>query len=494
MTLRAAIYARYSSDLQTDRSIEDQLALCHDFARKQGLTVCATFDDRARSGASIMGRDGLLSMMDGARAGSFDVLVVEALDRLSRDQEDLAGIYKRLTHIGVEIRAVHDGRADIVQIGIRGLVGALYLQDLAHKVRRGMSGVVRDGRNAGGKAYGYAPVPGRPGELTIVEAEAEIVRRIFAEYVAGRSTRDICGDLNRERVPTPRGGFWRPSTLSGNPKRGNGLLQNPVYDGKLVWNRVRMVKDPDTGRRVSRINPESEWQEIAAPALRIVDAQTFAMANGRKAASARVHAAPPKRKDGRLLTGMLACSACGAGMSIKDRFRGKTTRIMCTQAKDARSCSNRHRFDLEAIEESVLEGLQRQMADRDALALYVEAYNEARRKVAAGQGLERERAEVRLKSVEREFARAADLAIKGVLSDAEAAERLAPLREERERLRQVLSAMPERPKVVALQPAIVARFLRDLDELRAELHAGRRAGASALIRQVLDKVIIWELI
>lgn len=142
---RAAIYARYSSDLQTDRSIEDQISLCSDFAAKQGLTIVAGFDDRARSGASIMGRDGVLSMMDAARDGKFDVLVVEALDRLSRDQEDLAGIYKRLTHIGVEIRAVHDGTADIVQIGIRGLVGALYLQDLAHKVRRGMAGVVRDG-------------------------------------------------------------------------------------------------------------------------------------------------------------------------------------------------------------------------------------------------------------------------------------------------------------------------------------------------------------
>src|SRR5690606_31280378 len=97
-----------------------------DFARRQGLSVVATFDDRARSGASIMGRDGLLSMMETARAGAFDVLIVEALDRLSRDQEDLAGIYKRLTHVGIEIRAVHDGRADIVQIGIRGLVGALY--------------------------------------------------------------------------------------------------------------------------------------------------------------------------------------------------------------------------------------------------------------------------------------------------------------------------------------------------------------------------------
>src|SRR5262245_55009704 len=133
--LRAAIYSRFSSDLQRDGSIEDQVALCTDFARKQDLTIVAAYDDRARSGASIIRRDGVLAMMDAARDGQFEVLIVEALDRLSRDQEDLAGIYKRLTHVGIEIRAVHDGKADVIQVGIRGLVGALYLQDLQHKIR-----------------------------------------------------------------------------------------------------------------------------------------------------------------------------------------------------------------------------------------------------------------------------------------------------------------------------------------------------------------------
>src|SRR5262245_39132972 len=146
--LRAAIYSRYSSDLQSDRSIEDQVVLCTDFALRQNLTIVAAYDDRARSGASIIRRDGVQAMMDAARDGQFEVLIVEALDRLSRDQEDLAGIYKRLTHVGIEIRAVHDGKADVIQVGIRGLVGALYLQDLQHKIRRGMAGRVRDGRSA----------------------------------------------------------------------------------------------------------------------------------------------------------------------------------------------------------------------------------------------------------------------------------------------------------------------------------------------------------
>src|SRR5262245_41468882 len=122
MTARAVIYARFSTDHQDKRSIEDQVALCRDYARREGLDVVEVFDDRARSGSSILNRDGLLALMDGAKVNSFDVVVVEALDRLSRDMEDLAGIHKRLTHRGIEIRAVHEGKVNTVLVGLRGLV------------------------------------------------------------------------------------------------------------------------------------------------------------------------------------------------------------------------------------------------------------------------------------------------------------------------------------------------------------------------------------
>ena len=252
---------------------------------------------------------------------AFDVFIAGALDRLSRDQEDLAGIFKRLTFLGIEIRAVHEGKADVVQVGIRGLVGALYLQDLAHKVRRGMAGVLRDGRNPGGKAYGYRPVPGRPGELAIDDEEAEIVRRIFREFTAGASSTEIVAGLNRDRVPPPRGSFWRASAIAGNLKRGYGILLNPIYVGRLVWNRTRFVKDPDTGRRVSRVNPESEWQWQDAPHLRIVDQETFEASQRLK--RARAHGQIAYRKTRYLLTGLLKCGVCGAGINVKDRHRGK---------------------------------------------------------------------------------------------------------------------------------------------------------------------------
>src|SRR5262249_15811275 len=138
------------------------------------------------------------------------------------------------------------------------------------------------------------PVPGKRGERVIIEEEAAIVRRVFAEYVAGRTPRDIAIDLNRDNVKPPRGEFWSAGTIHGNRARGSGLLSNALYDGRLVWNKVTMKKDPATGKRISRVNPESEWQTTAVPHLRIVDADTFTAARERM--DSRSHEAPAKAR------------------------------------------------------------------------------------------------------------------------------------------------------------------------------------------------------
>jgi hypothetical protein len=126
---RAVIYARFSTELQNEKSTDDQIALCRAYANRQKIDVVATFEDKARSGASVFGRDGLMQLMDAARQRLFDVVIVEALDRLSRDIEDLAGLHKRLSFQGIEIQAVHDGTADAILIGIRGLVGQMQRED-----------------------------------------------------------------------------------------------------------------------------------------------------------------------------------------------------------------------------------------------------------------------------------------------------------------------------------------------------------------------------
>jgi len=81
--------------------------------------------------------------------------------------------------------------------------------------------------------------PDDRGEREINQAEANVVRRIFRDYLSGQSSRTIAMTLNREGISGPQGKEWGPSTIHGNPKRGTGILNNELYIGRLVWNRLR---------------------------------------------------------------------------------------------------------------------------------------------------------------------------------------------------------------------------------------------------------------
>jgi len=91
---RAVVYARYSTELQSDTSVDDQVRLCRDFIHRQGWLPLHVYSDRAMSGASAL-RPGNQRLLEDARAGRFDFVVAEALDRLTRDQADTATLYKQ---------------------------------------------------------------------------------------------------------------------------------------------------------------------------------------------------------------------------------------------------------------------------------------------------------------------------------------------------------------------------------------------------------------
>lgn len=172
----AALYARYSSDLQREASIADQFRLLREHAGRIGLAVAAEFADAAISGASTIGRPGLAALLAGARDGRFRVVLAEALDRLSRDQEDVAGIWKRLRHAGVRLVTLAEGEVDELHIGLKGTMNALFLRDLAAKVRRGQrqpGGAMRSGHAVGkAEALPEAAYDGRLGQDEPADDEA----------------------------------------------------------------------------------------------------------------------------------------------------------------------------------------------------------------------------------------------------------------------------------------------------------------------------------
>ncbi len=325
--MKVAIYARYSSDNQRDASIADQLRVCRDFAARQGWTIVQEFTDHAISGASLL-RSGFQALMRDALRGRYDIVLAEALDRFSRDQEDTAGLFKRLTFAGVNIVTLAEGDITHLHVGLKGTMNALFLKDLADKTRRGLRGRVELGKSGGGLCYGYkvagATHDGAPatGDREIVPAEAEVIRRIFRDYATGLSPKALAKGLNADRCPGPGGALWNLSTIHGNPARGTGILNNELYVGRLVWNRLRYVKDPDTGKRVSRPNAQSEWVTTAVPDLRIVDDELWNQVKARQVEMRRVASnGDPKRfnqarRPKYLFSGLTKCAECGGGYVI----------------------------------------------------------------------------------------------------------------------------------------------------------------------------------
>ena len=139
------------------------------------------------------------------------------------------------------------------------------------------------GKSGGGLCFGYTAVRGASGGREVAPAQAAIVERIFRSFAAGMSPKAIAKQLNAEGVPGPTGKPWHPSTINGNLSRGTGILNNELYIGRLVWNRLRYVKDPDTGKRVSRLNPPTAWVTTDVPELRIIDADLWDAVKRRQA-------------------------------------------------------------------------------------------------------------------------------------------------------------------------------------------------------------------
>lgn len=108
--MKVAIYARYSSDNQRDASIADQLRICRLHAEKQGWQVVEEYTDHAISGASLL-RPGIQALISDATRGRFRYVLAEAMDRLSRDQEDIAGLFKRMAYSDVKIVTLSEGVA-----------------------------------------------------------------------------------------------------------------------------------------------------------------------------------------------------------------------------------------------------------------------------------------------------------------------------------------------------------------------------------------------
>ena len=436
--MRAAIYARYSSDLQRQTSIEDQVRRSRQCAKARGWPVDEEqiYTDQAISGAVAEARPGYQATLAAAKRRDFDVLITDELSRLTRDNAEALRLERRLRFWGVGLVAIANGidtvmspKAGKTLVAVSGIASEAEREMNAERQRRSLAGQVLRGMHAGGACYGYRGKrlferreddPEGTGksvgvQLVIHPGEAEVIRRVFRLYADGKSPRQIVAMLNEEGVPPP-GARWRNRTsalsrtwgytaIAGSRKRGLGILNNEKYIGRSTWNRSTWPIDPDTEKQVSRALPREEWVVKEIPELRIVPQALWDQVKRLQAARSQESGAaerPMHYRNKHLLSGLLRCGICGSRLTGAGlRGYGCATR----RNRGRHLCSFQGTPSREALEVAVLEAVREYLFCPEAIAEAVAAAKEAVKRhapPAKGQRSKQPQKD-RLAQVEREI-------------------------------------------------------------------------------------------
>jgi len=504
--VRAAIYARYSSELQRATSIEDQVRLCREAAERLGYAVAPghVFSDQEISGASAA-RAGYQRLLAAARERAFDAIVVEAQDRLWRDAAEMHSALKLLRFLGVRVFSVATktdltDRAGKILAAVVGLKDELFLEDLRDKTRRGREGTIRRGLSAGGRAYGYRSEMvhddgGREiGRRHVIDsAEGEVVRYIYRLYgIDGLTPRAIAHRLNAERMPPPRtargrrAGSWTPATILGPANRALGILRNPLYAGKIAWNRSQKVRDPETGKRVMRVRPRSEWVWHDASELRIVPEDLWQRVQARLQQRAWTPGAREGARPKYLLSGLLVCGECNARYVIQQHRPG-VQHYGCAVHYDRGPavCDNGRLVRRDSMERKVIEYVFGDLFTPRRLAYLDRAVAEAVERMTRRSGDATAEREAALRQARRELDNIAAAIRQGILTPT-----TRQMLEDAERrvaaLEQAVREARRAPAPVVSVRSVVERDLRDLRGLlETNVDEARRMLAFAM-----DKIVL----
>lgn len=490
--MRAVIYARYSSDLQSEASIEDQLEVCRRYAAERGWNVTGTYTDAAISGASRF-RPGFQKLLSEAGRNLFDIVICEAVDRLGRRLADTADLQDQLSFYGVKLFTPTLGEVTQIHIAVMGMMAQMAIKDLGEKTRRGQLGRVLKGKVAGGLAYGYRVISSEDGAgaREIIAEEANIVRRIFREFAAGDSPETIAKRLNKEGIAGPGGRPWSNTTLRGQPDRGTGLLNNAIYKGELQWNKCSYVKDPRTGKRIARPNPPDKWERQQVEPLRIIDDALWESAKARQTTissklndSSKSNRLNEAHRPRFLLSGLLQCGCCGGGYTIiaKDRYG-------CATRKQKGTCDNGTTISRQEIEARVLTGLKERLLEPSLIAEFVKGIQdeleEQRRTRRTGEA---QRAR-KLGEIERKIS-GLMRAIEDGLYEPSMKERLKALQAEKADLAATNESASSEDLKILTHPNISEIYRRKVEALESVLTGPNASHAMDLIRSMIERIVL----
>ncbi len=509
--LKAAVYARYSSSLQRPTSIEDQIARCRESAARFGCEIADEhiYSDQEISGATAQ-RPGYQRLTEAAKRLEFDAIIVEDQDRLWRDQAEMHAALNRLRFRGTKVFSVATGtnltdKTGSIVAAVKGWQDEAFLDSLREKTRRGMRGQVARGLSTGGRAYGYRSVPipdpartdpyGQPlviGSRRVIDkAEAKVVRRIFEMYASGLSAKAITYRLNSESAPPPRPKRgrkvqgWTWTTISGSREKGIGILNNELYRGTYFWNRSGKLRDPETGKRITRRRGKEDWLRVEVPELRIISEELWQRVKVRQGESEKRRTKGQRggaTRHAYLFSGLLRCAECGAHYTARGGGR-----YVCSFHKNRgpNVCGNSRVVRRDVLEHRLLEVIEQEILTPEAVAYLTEKVNGALQRANHRSMSARRAPEAELREAERE-AENIKQAVRHGKATAILLEMLEAVETKIQRLRAASITEPQVKAAVRTLPGLVERYVRDLRSV-----LGRNTDrARFLLARLLGDVIL----
>lgn len=492
--MRTVIYARYSTKMQDGRSIEGQIADCRERCAREGWTIVGEFSDAAISGNKGItqeARPGFYAMMQQIMAGGVDQLLCDTTSRIARNERDSIEIRDDLKYAGCRLFSLQKGVIEGITASIEAAVDAEQRRALAHNIRRGQRTSVDQGRVPANIAYGYkqANKLTENGNVTrglrvVDEDKADIIRRIFREFAAGRSAFEIAKRLNLDGIPGPRGSYWSATVIYGTERMGNGILRNRAYMGELVVGRTVSVENPRTRKITYRPVPKDQWRVNQVPALRIVDQEVW---DAVQAELGRRSVGPlhMQRRPKHWLSGLGECSECGSPFT-----RAGLDQWCCAKRSKGGACTNAYSITSKRYTAELMRALTNDLMHPDLFDSYEAEYREARKERLSSERRERTKLERRKGEITRKIERLADAVANGAGDVAEIVDLLATQRAERAEVDRQLAQL-DAVALIPLLPGIREQYRREMAALEEAL-ASPEASLEAVprFRALIHRVVL----
>ncbi len=483
-TIRAAAYARFSSHLQRDESIDAQVRAISEFAAANKYQITKIYADRAKSGTTDQ-RPEFLKMIADAKHHLFDVILVHKLDRFARDRYDAAIYRKELEKVGVKLVSVlenfdDDSPESRIMVSVIEGYNEYYSMNLRREVMKGLKENALSCRHTGGTpGLGYTVNPSTM-KLEIDEYEAGAVRLIFRRYIEGASYGEIIQELNDKGYRTKRGKPFGKNSLYE-------ILRNEKYAGVYYYNKSAS-KGANGHFNRHKSKPEDEVIRIDGGVPALISKADFSKAQ-EKMRERKQRPASFKAKEVYLLSGKIKCGLCGSSYAGNSRkaYPGQTSYVSyrCNAKNGAIKCINPE-VKRDWIESEVLSILADRVFDEKAIPKLLERYRAfaATRDMALKEELAG--CETKLAAVERGIRNIVDLAVQS--GSAALLEKLRELETQKSQLQAERISLDERLHARSVTEDQLRSAMR---EARERLISGTMENRRALVEQYVRRITVF---